>query len=66
MFLLLNLTKNTNKRVIDLIIKHDDVYNNKKFYISLYLIEFNLNILEYNLDKMKENRIKLNELLLKL
>ena len=32
-FLLFNLTKNTNKQVIDLIIKHDDVYNNKKFYI---------------------------------
>ena len=66
MFLLFNLTKNTNKRVIDLIIKNDDVYNNKKFYISLYLIEFNPNILEYNLDKMKENRTEMNEFLLKL
>jgi len=65
-FLLFNLTKNPNKQVIDLIKNHDDVYNNKKFYISLYLIEFNPNILEYNLDKMKENRTELNELLFKL
>jgi hypothetical protein len=64
-FLFFNLTKNKNKKVIDLIRKNMNVDNNKKFYISLYLLEFNPNILEYNLEKMKENRIELNKLLLK-
>jgi hypothetical protein len=63
-FLLFNLTKNRNKRVINLIEKHMNVDNSKKFYVSLYLLEFNYNVLEYDLEKMKQNRTELNKLLL--